>query len=391
MFATAIIALSNNLIFGFAGLIGIGLVIAFHEFGHFLFCKLFNIHTPSFSIGFGPRLMSKKIGDTEFALSAIPLGGYVEIAGASEDDTTPAGYSFRHKPWYQKFIVMFGGILFNLIFAYVICFLLFMVGMPESPLLYPKNATNVISAIKENSPAAQAGLQSGDSLISLDSQSVVCTNPNEAHCSQQPNGLSIAKAIEQFQESPEKSFVLGISRNNNLFDVALKTEKRNFLGKTLGSTGIVFGMHALDSLGFFASIEEGFALTNSLLGTSVASLKHIFSTGDTSMVAGPVMIISQTMKGAQKGIKTFLLFLAYISLSLAILNLLPLPILDGGQILFYTIEAIIGRSIPDRAREYIHIACWVGFMVLVLYLSAQDLRVLLKPYLESVYAFFGWH
>src|SRR5688572_16061618 len=106
------------LLFGLAALLGISFIIALHEMGHFLFCKLFKVSTPSFSIGFGPRLISKKVGTTDFIISAIPLGGYVEIAGNAEvgqgnqqEAARLDEYSFSVKPWYQKFLIMIGGIL----------------------------------------------------------------------------------------------------------------------------------------------------------------------------------------------------------------------------------------------------------------------------------------
>ncbi len=143
-FINPLILIWQNLFTIAAGLVGLTFLVTFHEFGHFLFCKLFKIHTPSFSIGLGPYLYSKKIGDTVFAISAIPAGGYVEIAGAAEvgqGDQAHAGrqdhYSFASKPFYQKFLVMSGGILANLLFAYVAIIGVCWAGLPQSPLAYP--------------------------------------------------------------------------------------------------------------------------------------------------------------------------------------------------------------------------------------------------------------
>jgi regulator of sigma E protease len=104
-----------------------------------------------------------------------------------------------------------------------------------------------------------------------------------------------------------------------------------------------------------------------------SAFKHIFSKQDTSQMAGPLMIISATAKGAEQGVKIFFIFLAIISINLAILNLIPLPILDGGQILFYTIEAIIRRPLPETVKYYIHLASWIGILILMLYLSLKDI------------------
>src|SRR5262249_48721035 len=114
---------------------------------------------------------------------------------------------------------------------------------------------------------------------------------------------------------------------------------------------------------------------------------HLFSRTGIKQVAGPVMIINMTMKGAAAGWQIYLLLLAIISINLAVLNLIPLPILDGGQILFYSIEALIGRPLPHKIREYIHIATWIMFMILFLYLTTQDIGNIVSPYIDSILKF----
>src|SRR5205814_3300033 len=166
-------ALLQNIIFILIGLLGMGFLIGFHEFGHFLFAKMFKIRTPSFSIGFGPKLVSKKIGDTEFSLSAIPLGGYVEIAGAAEigqgeqkEALAVDEGSFATKPYYQKLCVMIGGILFNLAFAYITMILLFVTGIPKTPLIQKP----IIAAITQESSAEKYGLAIGDRIVAINDE-----------------------------------------------------------------------------------------------------------------------------------------------------------------------------------------------------------------------------
>ena len=160
------------------GIFGIGFLIGFHELGHWAFCKLFKVHTPTFSIGMGPRIFQKKIGDTVFALSAIPLGGYVEIAGAEEvgqgDQKTAKSrdkYSFAVKPYWQKMLILGGGIMFNMIFAYFAFILVFLLGAPKSPILYPMNATTTIKTVIADSAAKKYGLHDGDTILSINGKS----------------------------------------------------------------------------------------------------------------------------------------------------------------------------------------------------------------------------
>lgn len=369
---------SYNIFFSLAGIIGIGFLIGFHELGHFLFCKAFNIHTPSFSIGFGPRIFSKKIGETEFILSAIPLGGFVEIAGAAEPGQgeqqsahSKDERSFAIKPFYQKLFVLFGGILFNLIFAYTAFIFLFATGVPKSLAFYPFNATTHIEMVSDNSPAHSAGLRTGDTITSIDALKV--TN----------DGMALIRAI---QSMPGKTVAITIMRDNQeeTLTATIGTKKTG-----AGELGVGFATQEVNNLSFTQAINSGIAFTNYQISNLFSMVKHIFSKGDLSQTGGPIMIISQTMQGAKAGFKIFLFLLAMISINLAVLNLLPLPILDGGQIFTYTIEAISGRQIPLKIKEYIAIGCWIGFLILFAYLSFKDVLRIAEPYLKPLMTYFG--
>ena len=371
----ALILCLKKLFFAACGIFGIGFIIGFHEFGHFMFCKLFNIEVPSFSIGFGPRLITKKIGETDFSISAIPLGGYVEIGGASEEQGPLTERSFAGKPWYQKMLVMIGGISFNIIFAYITLSILFMLGMPKSPIVYPLNATTTIAAVIPDSPAAQAGIVPGDILINANDEPVTQSQ----------------LFIQQVRAHPKTAFSLTLQRINGLQEtLQVTTNQQELYGKPTGTLGLMFDMKNLDPLSFFAALQHGAAMTHTMIKNTFYAYKNIILKTDVSQVGGPIMIISETMTGASKGIKILLLFLSFISVTLAILNLIPLPILDGGQMLFYTIEALIGRPIPFNVRWYIHVSTWVAFMVLTVYLSIKDIAHIVHPYIEHVKNFFGF-
>jgi regulator of sigma E protease len=359
----------TNILFIFPAIVGVGFLIGFHELGHFLFCKLFHIYTPSFSIGFGPKIISRRIGTTEFSLSAIPLGGYVEIAGAAEvgqgeqeHAQSTDEHSFARKPYYQKMLVMFGGIMFNLIFAYIALILLCSTGLPESPLLYPYNAHPTIAKIEDNSPAAKAGLQVGDTIIALDGNPI--------------NGdtLALMKAI---QNSPNKEVHIQYNRTldqtttSHETNIAIGSSER--FGQVVGTFGVFYQMSAIPGTSFTEAIAQGIHLANIYIKNTIGAFSHLFKSRDTSNMGGPVRIIQETAAGASKGFKIYLLFLAIISINLAVMNLIPLPILDGGQILFYTIEAAIQRPIPLQIREYIHIASWIAILLLTLFLTFKDL------------------
>jgi regulator of sigma E protease len=368
----SLLSIGQNLFFAIMGIAGIGFVIGFHELGHFLFCKIFGIRTQSFSIGFGPRILTKKIGETEFALSAIPLGGYVDMS--SPEGKEKDQYSFTQRPYWQKLFVMLGGIAFNILFAYIALTLVFMSGMPATPALYPANARPIISAVEKDSPADKAGLKVKDMIVAINGEGINNSAP---------------KLLELIKPLANKSATITIEREGKHEEITIIIGERTCLGEKVGSLGVGFELMPMPGMPLWQSIKRGIQLANSHLADTYKAFKYLLTSCDTTNLVGPVMIFSATMKGAAAGFKIFLIFLAIISVNLAILNLIPLPILDGGQVLFYTIEAIIGRSIPDRVREYIFIATWLAFIALTLYLVGKDIMRIAGHQIEAILKLIG--
>jgi len=363
---------AQQLIFILLGFFGMGFLIGFHELGHFLFAKFFKIRVPSFSLGFGPRLLTKKIGETEFCLSAIPFGGYVEIAGAAEvgqgdqkDAFATDPHSFAHKPFYQKLCVLFGGILFNLAFAYCAMIFLFSVGIPKTPLM----PVTMISTVQAGSAAEKHELLPGDRIISIDQESVE---------------NNIQKLQTSIQNLPLKEAKIVINRNGELITKMVIIGSKETETVTIGTLGVEFDFLPTPPHSLKDAIIKGVAMCNTWIKNTFLGFSQLFTRRGINNVGGPIMIISMTVKGAAAGYQVFLLLLAIISINLAVLNLIPLPILDGGQILFYSIEALIRRPIPHKVREYIHIATWIMFMILFAYLSINDIYRIINPYIDSI-------
>lgn len=369
-----LLTLPYSLLLACTGVLGISLLVSIHELGHFLFAKLFKVYTPSFSIGFGPRLISKKIGSTTFCLSAIPLGGYVEVAGMAEvgqgeqkEAYDLSNKSFATKPFYQKMCILFGGILFNLLFTISVLWILFMIGAPKSDLLYPLGITKekpIIKAIRPHSAAQEAMLQVNDEIISVNKTDI--NNDTEL----------LKKTIRSL---PDQKTKLQIKRDSQIISVEItptsSSIKENGQNINIGSLGVVYEIEEVQTFGPYQALKQSLHATLIYACMVAQSFKNIFIKKDVTGIGGPVLVITETIKGAQKGLKTFLLFLAIISINLAILNLIPLPILDGGQILFVTIETIIGKQLP-KLREYIHIISWIAVMGLLFYLTLKDIGLL---------------
>jgi regulator of sigma E protease len=354
-------AFAINLYGLFLGLAGIAFLIAFHELGHFLACKIFNIRTPSFSVGFGPKLFSKKIGDTLFSLSAIPLGGYVEIAGIEElgqgeqkHGRDKSDNSFAKKRYYQKAIVLLGGIIFNMFFAYVAISLLYFFGIPKTPSTYPDDSKVIIDTVNENSPAAKAALKTGESILKINNT---------------PVANSLKKTLEAIKENAHKKAQITVEKDNQtrIVDVDLCDS----LGVTFKEDDkIVFEK----SFGLIESFKKGLTMTWDITSRMIKSLIEMIKQRDKKSLGGPLMVITQLITKAQKGFSIYILLLALISINLAVLNLLPLPILDGGQLVKVTIEALIRRPLPEKMIYYIDYACWISMILLMAYISFFDMK-----------------
>lgn len=353
-------------------LAGLGFLIGFHELGHWLFAQLFGIATPTFSIGMGPQLLRKKWRDTHFTLSLIPLGGYVEIAGLAEvgqgeqkHANDRSSHSFARKPYWQKFLVMAGGILFNLLAALVILVALFMTGMPKSSLLTPEQIPAVIREVRAGQPAAIASLQVGDHIVS---------------CNDAPidNALALMQALRQHKDT---EVILGIERNGTISPIPVTTTAQ-------GSIGIMFEQPTgnQEPQPFITAVTNAWQLIGTIMAKLGSTFGAMFRSRSIDGLGGPLMIIVQMTQGVAQGISLFLALLAFISINLAALNLLPLPILDGGQLVLVTIESLIGRPISLNVRLAIHYACWIAFLVLFVFLTHKDIDTLLGGALTT-----GWH
>lgn len=382
MALNAILGFTNSkLIPMLLAIIGFGLLIVVHEFGHFLFAKAFGIYTPTFSVGFGPALYEKKIGTTNFRIAKIPFGGYVEIAGLAEVGQgeqkfaqAPGEISFAEKPYWQKFLVLMGGILFNLLFAYGVFCTLFMIGDPHrEPIV---TVANIVKA----SAADTYGLKPGDKILAINK---VKHDPNR-------NLESLQKDfLKEIQNNPNKKIELSVKRlvdkKEKIVDLSITLGEKKFDNKLIGSLGAYFSA-PIQKLPFIQAIQTGINHTNQWIVNILYSFKMMFSQRTLKGAGGPVMIVAQTFKFAQSGLIPLFVFLAIMSLNLAIFNLLPIGILDGGNLLFVTIEAIIRRPVPEVIRTGVNVLSLILFLSLALYLTYQDVMNLFGGFIAKFYS-----
>ena len=341
-------------------LLGISFIISFHELGHFLFLKLFKVYTPTFSLGIGPKIFSKKIGNTDFCLSAIPFGGYVEYGDLPEEENAKHGYiSFAKIAYWKKVCVMLGGILFNLIFAYATFSLLFLIGTPQTPILPSKFSTTKIKMVSPSSPYNNI-LHVDDTILAINDQ----------------KSLSAAKLESIFGALPIGSKIKLHIKNSENLDTEVTLEKYQDARSTIEqSLGIMLVKQQPNS--FIQGIKWGIWLTNWYIGLIFNQITGAISSRNATEFSGPIKAIAISSQTAQKSFIFFLFLLAIISINLALVNLLPLPIFDGGQFVIFTTEAIIGKKLSDKAIEIIHVSSWILMASLFVIFSISDIVSLL--------------
>jgi len=354
-----------NTVISFA--IVLGLLIFVHEFGHFIWAKFFGVKVLKFSLGFGPKLISRQFGETEYLISAFPLGGYVKMFGENpgelaEEKLSPGELkrSFATRPVWQRFIIVAGGPLFNLIFAMFLFFLIvFVAGMPQ-----PVDTTT-IGGIGQDTPAAEAGLQTGDTILAIDGKET-----------RQWEDVSLL-----IKDSGGREVVLTIQRDDRSLEIAVtpRMEKtKNIFGEEVGErymVGIARSEEVTyEKVGFITALQAGVSQTWSWMYLTVMGLvKIIQKVVPASELGGPILIAQIAGERMQAGWVNFLYFMAVLSVNLGILNLLPIPILDGGHLVFFSVEAILRKPLNLRTMEIMQQIGLVLLGTLMIFVFYNDL------------------
>ncbi len=323
-----------------------GFLIFIHELGHFLAAKLSGVKVLKFSIGFGPRIIGKKIGDTEYLLSAVPLGGYVKMYGEDVgEEAIDKKRSFKHQPVHKKMFIVLAGPLFNIFAAIFLFWVIFVYGVP---VLKP-----FIGEVIENSPAYTAGLKKGDKVIAINGQEIT-------------NWFEMAQFIQQ---NPNKTINFKIDRNGQIIQIAImpqEKETKNIFGEKIfvGQIGIkpsdeVYIKKEDPLTAINKSFEKCYEIVELTYLTIVKIFQRVVS---TDVIGGPILIFQAAGKTAEQGLISFLSFAAIISINLGVLNLLPIPVLDGGHILFFMIEGIRRKPLSEK---FITISQKIGIVFLI--------------------------
>jgi regulator of sigma E protease len=348
----------------------LGVLIFVHELGHFLVAKRSGVTVLRFSLGFGPRLFGIKKGDTEYCLSLIPLGGYVKMLGEEPDEEVTEeqlARSFSSQRVLKRVAIVLAGPASNFVLAIVIFALIYAFsGIPQ--------LTTEIGTISAGSPAEQAGIQVGDKVLTINSKPM---NTWE----------ELSSTIEEYGEKPlsleiqrgEKTFVIEVTPKvtevKNLFGEPIR---RPVIGVSASGKFTVKEVNPLYA-GYY-SLVQTWTLSKLFLLTVVKLIERVIP---FQTLGGPILIAQMAGQQASEGLLNLIYFTALISVNLAVLNLLPIPVLDGGHLLFFTLEAILGRPI---ALKKIEIAQKVGMallLVLMIFVFYNDIMRLFPGHKPS--------
>jgi len=349
----------------------LGGLIFFHELGHFLLARLFGVGVRVFSLGFGPRIFGLKRGDTDYRLSAIPLGGYVSMVGEQPDDEPGSGENegfaphqyFNRKPAWQRMCIVAAGPGFNFLLAFLVYWMLIAFGGNEA--LHVK-----ITTVQPESPAAVAGLRVDDVVTALDGKVMWFGD----------------ELTDRIKEQPGEPLRLTVQRGDETFEAVLvprimtrelpdgRTVTKPMIGVSYGFRPILHEVSAGEAPGL--AWKKFKALTVKIL----RGIRDIVTGSvSTKEIGGPILIAQVVAESAKHGLATVLQMAAFLSVNLGLINLFPIPVLDGGHILFFGIESVTGRPVGSRLQA---VTTRIGLFLLLMLMA-------LAIYNDIVRSFFG--
>jgi regulator of sigma E protease len=431
----------------FYALILLGILIFVHELGHFLFAKLAKVRVLKFSLGFGPKVLGKKYGETDYLISAVPLGGYVKMLGEESGDeisTEDRARAYNFQPVGKRILIVLSGPVFNIVFAAFVFALIFVSGVPVP---YPD-----IGKVAESSPAARAGLTTGDRVVAIDGNAVKSWDEIEASVNKARGKTLLltvkrGEAVKDFSVTPEKKpekdmfgesrkvWDIGISpllypdvgevtkgspaekaglqkgdriveiegtslktwqdmtaiihespgkplkftikRRDRLTEVTITPEKSTVAvpgeeKKAIGLIGVrPLGNDFIKRYGLLEAMRLGTMRTWDVSVLTVVSIvKLIQRVIPAETIGGPILIFQMAGQQAAHGALSFFTFLAVISINLGVLNLLPIPMLDGGHVLFLLIEAVRRKPVSEKVimiAQRVGLAAIITLMVFAFY------------------------
>ncbi len=320
-----------------------GMMVFFHELGHFSVAKFNGIKVNEFSIGIGPKLFGKTKGETLYSVRAFPIGGFVKMEGEDEVTDNPRGFN-NQSPW-KRLSVIIAGPLMNFILAVVLLSIItFSIGLP----------TTVVQEVFDNNPAAIAGIQSGDRIIQVNETQV-------------EKWEDVGRTITE----SEGVIKMVVQRNDNEMNFSIQPMLEE------NSNRRVIGIVPEMKKSFFKSIGYGYQQMVMIFKTIFNFLGDLITGAEVEgEIIGPVGIVGIVGEAADAGILSLLFIAAYLSVNLGIINMLPFPALDGGRLIFIIFEIVRGKPVPAEKEGFVHFVGFAVLMALMAFVLFKDIAKL---------------
>lgn len=327
-------------------------IIFIHELGHFLFAKLLGVKVNEFALGFGPAIFKFQKGETKYALRLLPLGGFCAMEGEDEDSKDPR--AFNNKPVWRRFIIIVAGAVFNIILGFIIMTL---VLVPQQNIL---NTT--VGGFTETAVSAQSGLKKGDKILGIEGKRVFTADDISFLLLRDEDGV-----VEMKVERDGEKIVLP--------DVAFKMtpgpDGKNYIE-------LDFGVERVEKT-FFTVLGQGVMRTVSLARLIWTTVFDMLSGRyGLNELSGPIGVAQVLSQAATVSFTSLMYLMCFITVNLGVFNLLPLPALDGGRLVFLIIEGIRRKPVPPKYEGYVHAAGFVLLMILMVVVAGNDILKLIR-------------
>ncbi|WP_371723477.1 RIP metalloprotease RseP [Isachenkonia alkalipeptolytica] len=320
----------------------LGLLVIVHELGHFTVAKAVGIKVQEFSVGMGPKIFQKRKGETDYSLRGVPIGGYVKMEG--EDESSEDERSFSNKPILSRIAVLIAGSFMNFLLAIIILTgIFYTIGV----------VTTDIAGVSDDAPAYEAGIEAGDKIIAIDGETARTPSAvqNYINLSEEDQ---IQVTVERGEETLEKTVGVRVDEELNRRIIGVEFDVEQSLGAAVAGSFRETRTIVVEIFNFFTRIFTGEA--------------------DVSQeVAGPVGIVSLVGDATRAGFINVALLTAFISINLGIMNLLPIPALDGSRILFLLLEAVRGKPIDPEKEGMVHLVGFGLLIFIMLMVTYQDI------------------
>ena len=346
-------------------IIVLGILVFVHELGHFLLAKKLGVGVLTFSLGFGPKLIGRKIGETQYQVSAFPLGGFVKLIGENPEEEVKEEDRFRSfsvQPIWKRVLIVSAGPFFNFFLAVVLLSTINLFGIPYFP--------STVGGVTPGLPAERAGLKKGDIVLSIDGENISRWD-DLFRIIRNSKGKELSVKVKRDGEILEFKVTPQPYKEKNIFGEEVNTFK---IGIESPREPLIEKVNPLVALG-----NGLFQTWQGIKLTVIGIVKLIQRVIPAKTIGGPILIAQLAGEQARRGVLSLVLFMAILSINLGVINLFPIPILDGGHFLFLGLEAVLRRPISIKKMEIAQQIGLIFIILLMLFAFYNDLIRILSP------------